>query len=232
MSDKQQKLHKQQEEYIVQPEETAHVNSSSGRTFTEFMRQRKFALLFIFFILLMIAAVSVRLHNPMQQQPTGIKKTVITQKLVKRSRDLGLIYRGLTGKAIDVTTGKIVKAARIFSLNDNAVYLEVDLNNAPKGLVINVLRYKGGKYVSNDEITVSATNTQNVLFSWKINASLAKLRDGNWKAVTYANGILAKRFTYIISAGNVFSVYPDQPISVSDPDYRLRNVLAARNQNH
>ncbi len=179
--------------------------------------------------LLILAAVVVGLVVYQQfLKPKARVKTVIMNKqvLVKRSKSPGIIQRGLTGKAIDVNTGKIVTAARVFSGDDKTVYLELDLQSPPKGTVIDYIRYKDGKYVDHGEVTLEKTDTQNVLFNWTINKLLASAREGNWKVATYTNGILEKRIAYSIEKSKVTSVYPEETISANDSDYRLSKVLA------
>ncbi len=75
-------------------------------------------------------------------KPKPKVKTVTVQKevLQKRSKTPGIIERGLTGKAVDVNTGKIVTAARVFSSTDNTVYLELDLNTPPLGTLLDYIR--------------------------------------------------------------------------------------------
>jgi hypothetical protein len=154
-------------------------------------------------------------------------KTVIIKKqvLIRRSHDLGFIYRGLTGKAIDVNTGKIVLAARIFSVNDATVYLELDLQTPPKGTLVDYIRYKDGRYVDHGEVIVATSNTKNMLFNWTINKLLAGITNGSWKVATYTNGILAKRILYEVKNNKVSYVYPDKRILSTDPDYSLSTTL-------
>jgi hypothetical protein len=155
-------------------------------------------------------------------------KTVMVTKqiVVKRSKDLGLIYRALTGKAIDVNTGKIVTAARLFSLNDKNIYLELDLNTPPKGTVIDYIRYKNGKYVDHGEVTITTGTTKNLLFNWSISNLLANLTEGKWKVATYTNGVLAKRVLYEVKNNRVSRVYEDSSISSNDSDYSLSKSFA------
>lgn len=156
------------------------------------------------------------------------KKTVTIEKqvLVRRSIDPEIIKRELTGKAIDVNTGKIVLAARIFTLNDSTVYLELDVLHPPVGTLVDYIRYKNGRYVDNGEITISNQKTKNLLFSWSINKLLVGLTDGNWRIATYTNGILAKRVNYQIKNNKVAKIYPDVGIHSTDSDYSLQNSLA------
>lgn len=197
-------------------------DSSVGLTPPSPLFQHKFLLLFL---LLAAIALGVMIYKQLAKPKV---KTIMVNKQVlqKRSKDLGFITRGLTGKAVDVNTGKIVKAARIFSSNDKTVYLEIDLNLAPQGTVIDYIRYKNGRYVDHGEITLSKSNIQNVLFNWIINNLLSNARSGKWRAATYANGILSKRIDYEITGNKVSYIYPEEPIRTTDPDYRLNDVVA------
>src|SRR5258708_2642464 len=172
--------------------------------------KNKFMFLFSVFVFILVGAVVMKTFNPFQKQPATVKKTVIKQVLMKRSIDKGIVNRGLTGKNIDVSTGKIIAAARIFSPTDKTVYLELDFTNAPKGLVIDYIRYRDGRYVDHGEVALAKANTNNLLFTWTINQLLSGIRDGNWKVATYTDGILAKRIAYEIKKDKVASVYPDR----------------------
>ncbi len=188
--------------------------------------QKKIHILFVILILITAGTIGVKMYTPFQKQPQVVKKTVIKQVLVKRSKDTGIIDRGLTGKAIDVNTGKILAAARVFSTKDKTVYLELDFNNAPKGTVIDYIRYKKGRFVDHGEIVISKDNTQNALFNWSINNLLANIVEGQWRIATYANGILAKRINYEIKNDQVGSVF-DEEVKPTDPDYKLTTVIAS-----
>lgn len=207
-------------------EDSSYKKHSSPQT-TKQLFQGKFIAVFVFGLLMIILIGLVLLKTQeTQKQQTTVKKITINQQILqKRSKDLGFIQRGLTGKAVDVNTGKVVKAARIFSLDDKVVYLELDLNTAPKGTVIDYLRYKDGRYVDHGEVTLEKADIKNMLFNWTINALLAHVRDGKWKIATYTNGILAKRIAYEVQNNKVGYVYPDEKISPSDPDYQLTHVL-------
>lgn len=186
--------------------------------------KRKFVLLFIALLLLVGGLL---IYKQISQLFLRRTVTVNKQVLQKRSKDLGYVQRALTGKAIDVNTGKIVKAARIFTMDDKTVYLELDFNAAPKGTVIDYIRYKNGRYVDHGEVTLIKANTKNVLFNWVINNLLSNARAGKWRVATYANGILTKRITYEVSKDNKVSyVYPDEEIHSTDSDYQLGSAVA------
>lgn len=212
----------------IQKQKIHTENEKLKSGFTNMLSQRKFALLFILMIIVVIGLFFAKTYRFQPKTPTVIKKTVMKQMLVTRSKDKGVLIRGLTGKAFDVNTGKVVKAARIFSLDDKSIYLELDFNNAPKGLVIDYLRYKDGKYVDHGEITIAKDNTQNTLFNWTVNNLMANLRNGKWRIVTYTNGILAKRFIYLVKSNKVSYVYPDLPIKPTDPDYKLADIIVQK----
>ncbi len=185
----------------------------------------KFILVFVFLIAIVVILIGFKTYQ--QQHKQQVKTITVTkQVLQKRSKDIGFVQRALTGKAVDVNTGKIIQAARIFTLDDKTVYLELDLDKAPKGTLIDYIRYKGGRYVDHGEIKITKANTSNVLFSWIIAKLLGTSHDGKWKIATYTNGILAKRVTYEIKGNKVSSVQYDEPLSQKDPEYRLSSALS------
>lgn len=187
--------------------------------------QRFFANKFLL-VLILLAVVITSLVLFKNQGQHGVNTiTIKKQVLLRRSKDLGFIQRGLTGKAIDVNTGKIVLAARVFSLNDSTVYLELDLQQPPAGTLIDYIRYKNGRYVDNGEISVANAGTKNMLFKWQINKALSSLSNGNWKVATYTNGILAKRVLYVVNNNQVSYVNSSDKISPTDSDYKLTDSL-------
>ncbi len=163
-------------------------------------------------------------------QPQVKTVTVQKQVAVRRSKDPGFMSRGLTGKAVDVNTGKIVKAAKIFSPDDKVVYLEVDLVNAPKDTVIDIIRYKNGRYVDHGELKLAKDNVENVLFNWAMSNILTSRLAGNWKIATYTDGILAKRLLYTVANNKVSQVDSEKEVSSSDPDYQLTTALFTATQ--
>lgn len=178
----------------------------------------------IIIILVAVIAGLVGLKTYQQLKPVVKQVTVNRQVLQKRSKSLGYVNRALTGKAIDIATGKVVQAARIFTPDDKKIYLEVDLNQAQKGTIIDCLRYKNGKYVDLTEVTLQNGDIKNILFNWIITKLLSANRDGSWRVNVYAKGILEKRILYEIKDNKVSYVYPDQPVSTNDSDYRLPSV--------
>src|SRR5215469_16240312 len=121
------------------------ITKNKVRTIKKNIRKNYFYLFFITILVVIISAFIVKESN-LFGNPKVIK-TVIKQTLVRRSVDQGFINNALTGRAVDVNTGKIVQAARIFSPNDRKVYLELDLNLPPVGTVVDYIRYKDGRYV-------------------------------------------------------------------------------------
>lgn len=185
---------------------------------------KKFALVFVMFLIVIGGLISYQRSKNVK--PPVRTMVVNRQYLQKRSRVLGIITRGLTGNSIDVNTGKIVKAARIFTPTDKKVYLELDLNNAPIGTIIDVIRYRGGRYVNHEELVLSKSTIQNVLFAWIISSLNTTTYNGNWKAATYENGILSKRVSYMITNSKLSSASEDK-VESNDPDFKLSRVLAA-----
>jgi len=215
------------------PSNEQNLESVSSSSFFNITRVRKFFQnRFTIVVILIIAVVGLVSYKQLGISKQQVKTiTIKKQVLFRRSKTPGLISRGITGKAIDVNTGKIVIAARIFTLNDNTVYLELDLQNPPKGTLIDYIRYKEGRYVDHGEITVQRIDTKDVLFNWTINKLLAGVTNGNWKIATYTNGILAKRFLYKITDNKVSYIYPEQKILTLDPDYQLAKSLTSTNEN-
>jgi len=189
---------------------------------------KKFAIALVLLIAVVVGLAVYKQVNKPQVKTVTVKKQVV----VRRSKDLGLIARGLTGKAVDINTGKIVKAARIFSLDDKAVYLQLDLQNAPKGTVIDYIRYKNGRYVDHGELSLAKNDIKSVLFNWSISNLLANLTEGKWKIATYSNGILAKRILYEVSGNKVSYVYPENPVNPGDSDYSLQSALIVASKNN
>ncbi len=210
----------------TQPEEKdiQTIQHQQKRHIKDVVSQKKFYILFVVLILITVGAVAVKMYQASKQE-TAVPKTVIKQVLVKRSKDNSIIDKGLTGKAVDVNTGKIIAAARVFSTQDKTVYLELDFNEgAPKGTVIDYIRYKKGRYVDHGEIIIPKDNTSIALFNWSINNLLANLIEGQWRIATYANGILAKRINYEIKNSKVAAV-KDESVNPDDPDYSLKSTL-------
>lgn len=184
-------------------------------------------ILLVGLILIIVIATMVSISMFQSFKKPQVKKVSITKQVIKkRSKDSGIISRALTGKEIDLKTGKILTAARIFSQSDKTVYLELDLSNPPTGTLIDYIRYKEEKYVDHGEITIQDPSTDNVLFKW-INTKniFDTTREGKWRVATYTNGILAKKIEYGI-INNKVSWIKTQTIKNTDPDYRLSGALS------
>lgn len=176
----------------------------------------------------LVLLISSLLFYQQTSKPKIHPITIKTQLLVRRSMNLNEIKRSLTGKAIDVNTGKVVKAARIFSSRDDkTVYMELDLQNNKKGLVIDYIRYKGGRFVDHGEIILGKDNIQTVLFNWTINNLVSKLTEGQWKVATYTNGVLANRILYSVTSTGQVGYVTSQAVTPNAPDYNLSNALIA-----
>lgn len=158
------------------------------------------------------------------------KKVVMKQEIVRRSSILGIILKATTAKAIDVNTGKIIRATRIFSLNDKTIYLALGLNNAKMGTYIDYIRYLNGRYVDHGNVKIVKDATNNITFSWTNIKSLGSVNDGKWKIATYTNGILEKRVSYVVKKDQVSKVYQDEPILSSDLDFQLTHTIALLHQ--
>jgi hypothetical protein len=203
------------EKHIEQPVPSRNANQLMSKKLWD----KKFIFIFIALIILLACLLLYKQFGKIKLPAKTI--TINRQVLQKRSKDLGYVYRGLTGKAVDVNTGKIVKAARIFSADDKTVYLEIDFNNAPKGTIIDYIRYKNGRYVDHGEVSLIKANTKNILFDWIINNLFSNVRNGKWRVATYTNGILAKRISYEVVGNKVSYVNSDDSINPSDSDYLL-----------
>ncbi len=151
-------------------------------------------------------------------------KNIVKDVLVRRSKIPNIITQATTAKVIDVKTGKVITAARVFTLNDKTVYLSLDLDSPTIGTRIDYIRYLSGRYVDHAGVKIVKPNTSLLNFSWAIIRSLGSLNEGGYKVATYTNGILEKRITYVIEKNKVASVSVDDTISSSDPDYRLSLV--------
>lgn len=187
----------------------------------------KFFLALILLILVTGALIGYKTYRlitlSQQQQQT---KVVMQQQLVRRSKISGVIVRATTAKAIDVKTGKVIQAARIFSINDKTIYLTLDLNSAKIGTNIDYIRYLNGRYVDHGNVKTTTDGANNISFSWTNSKPLGSITDGKWKIATYTNGILEKRVTYLVKKNQITQIYPDNPVYSSDHDYHLGNSLA------
>lgn len=186
----------------------------------------KFGIVFILLVIVTFGLIGYRTYQQNKAQKQIAKKTVVKQVLVRRSKIPNIITRVTTAKAIDVKTGKVITAARIFSFSDKTIYLALDLNNAKSGTHIDYIRYLNGRYVDHGNIKIVKDLTNNINFSWTNTRSLGSVTDGKWKIATYTNGILEKRVNYLVQKNQVSYVYPDESISLSDADYQLNKTIA------
>lgn len=213
---------KKKGEELVVP--SVHKSTASKGLLSKAPLPGKFAVILGVLILLVASLIFYQQMSKLKTHTITVK----TQLLVRRSINLNEIKRGLTGKAIDVSTGKVVKAARIFSSHDDkTVYMELDLQNNKKGLIIDYIRYKGGRFVDHGEIILGKDNIQTVLFNWTINNVLFKLTEGQWKVATYTNGVLANRILYSVTSTGKVGYVNSQVITPNDPDYHLSSALIA-----
>jgi len=182
-------------------------------------------------IILLIALVGgligYKTYQQIQSQKQAEKKTVVKQALVRRSKIPNVIVTATTAKAIDVKTGKVITAARVFSLDDKTVYLALDLDSAKIGTSIDYIRYLNGRYVDHGNSKLSQDLISNISFSWTNSRSLGSLTEGKWKIATYTNGILEKRVSYVVQKDKISQVQVEEPI-LADSDLKLINALALK----
>lgn len=182
-------------------------------------------------IILLVAIVAALLIYKTYQQfkaNQSEKKTVVKQVIVRRSKIPNVIVTATTAKAIDVKTGKVITAARLFTLDDKIVYLALDLDSAKSGTNIDYIRYLNGRYVDHGNAKLTKDLTDNINFSWTNNRALGSVLEGKWKIATYTNGILEKRVNYVVQKNQVTQVQIEDP-SLADSDYTLTNVLGLQN---
>ncbi len=180
----------------------------------------------LFLVLATGSFVAFRSYQQWQQQKTK-QQPLVKQVLVRRSKSLNVITQAITAKAIDVNTGKVITAARVFSTSDKTVYLSLDLDNPAIGTRIDYIRYLFGRYVDHGSIKVDRPKTSNLAFSWVVTKPLGSRPDGQYKVATYTNGILEKRVSYTIEKAKLsFVSVDDSEVSSNDPDYRLAIALA------
>lgn len=188
--------------------------------------EKKLILVFILFLLLTIGLVGYKTYKQsVAQNISATKKTTIKQAIVRRSKILGVIIKATTAKAIDVKTGKVIQAVRIFSLNDKTIYLVLDLNSAKTGTYIDYIRYLNGRYVDHGNARITKDATNNIAFNWTNIKSLGSVGDGKWKIATYTNGILEKRVSYLVKNNAISYVFPNEFVSREDSDYDLNNTI-------
>ncbi len=182
-------------------------------------------------IILLVTLVGVLVGYKSYQQIKSAKeaekKTVVKQVVLRRSKIPNVIVQATTAKAIDVKTGKVITAARVFSLNDKTVFLALDLDSAKSGTNIDYIRYLNGRYVDHGNSKLSKDLVDNISFSWTNSRSLGSLIEGKWKIATYTNGILEKRVTYEVQKDKISQVEVEEP-DLADSDLKLTNALALK----
>lgn len=183
--------------------------------------------LIILLVLVVAGLVGYKTYQQLQSQKQAGQKTVVKQVLVRRSKIPNVIVAATTAKAIDVKTGKVIAAARIFSLNDKTVYLVLDLDNAKSGTNIDYIRYLNGRYVDHGNSKLPKDAIDNISFSWINNRSLGSVLEGKWKIATYTNGILEKRVSYVVQKDKISQVQIEDS-TLADSDYRLSNALVSK----
>lgn len=185
--------------------------------------QSKFTMAFVILVLVATGILGYKAYQQTQNQIS--KKTVVKQVLVRRSKIPNIIVKATTAKAIDVKTGKVITAARVFSFNDKTVYLALDLNSAKSGTFIDYIRYLNGRYVDHGNVKITKNGTNNLTFNWTNTKPLGSVGDGKWKIATYSNGILEKRVNYTVAKSQVRNVEEELVLS-SDSDYRLNHAIS------
>lgn len=155
------------------------------------------------------------------------KKTVVKQVIVRRSKIPNTIVQATTAKAIDIKTGKVITAARVFSLDDKTVFLALDLDKPKSGTNIDYIRYLNGRYVDHGNSKLNKSLVENISFSWTNSRSLGSVIEGKWKVATYTNGILEKRVSYVVQKDKISQVEVEEPV-LADADYRLNDALALK----
>ncbi len=192
-------------------------------------KQKGIALPIIILLITIVGGlVAYKTYQQIKPNQQPAQKTVVKQVVVRRSKIPNVIVTATTAKAIDVKTGKVITAARVFTLNDKTVYLALDLDSAKSGTNIDYIRYLNGRYVDHGNAKLSKDATDNINFSWTNNRSLGSILDGKWKIATYTNGVLEKRVSYVVQKNEVSQVWVEEP-SLADSDYKLSKTLSFRN---
>ncbi len=196
--------------------------------FTGTNSQKGFAIPLIILLVVVVGGlVGFKAYQQYQVQKQGAsKKTVVQQVVVRRSKIPNVIAKATTAQAIDVKTGKVITAARVFSSNDKTVYLALDLDSAKTGTNIDYIRYLNGRYVDHGNTKLTKDLIANISFSWTNIKPIGSVTDGNWKIATYTNGILEKRVNYTVKKNEVAAVYIEDSVEASDSDYQLIKTIA------
>lgn len=166
--------------------------------------------IFILLILIVAGLLGYKTYRQIQTQKQAEKKTVVKQVIVRRSKIPNVIVSATTAKAIDIKTGKVITAARLFTGSDKTIYLALDLDSAKAGTNIDYIRYLNGRYVDHGNAKLSKDLTDNINFSWTNTRQLGSVAEGNWKIATYTNGVLEKRVSYVVQKGNISQVQVEE----------------------
>lgn len=183
--------------------------------------QSRYAAIFIVLLLAGVGLIGYKTYQETQNKLA--KKTVVKQVIVRRSKIPNIIVKATTAKAIDVKTGKVITASRVFSLADKTVYLALDLDSPKIGTSIDYIRYLNGRYVDHGNVKIARAGTKNLNFNWTNTKPLGSVGDGKWKIATYSNGILEKRVTYTVTKGQVRDVH-EELVLATDLNYKLPAV--------
>ncbi len=207
---------------MIQAKVKTQDNKKKIMTHSELIKE--IVLIFGIFIALLIGAVIFFTYR--NSHPSK-KVTLMKESLVRRSKVPNVIIKATTAKAVDVSTGKVVRAARIFSsVNDKTIYLGLDLHAPKIGTRIDYVRYLNDRYVDHGSIEVTKNGTGYLIFSWTtINGYLGVRPDGKYKVSTYTDGILEKRVLYTVTHEKISSVEEDNQVSINDSDFLLAKIL-------
>ncbi len=208
-------------QHIQEPEKKMDV--PSGFNVRSFFTGR-FSVALIALVVVTIVLIGFETYSKQKKQAQVVKKTVQKQEIVRRSKIPNTILAATTAKIIDVKTGKVIKAARIFSVDDKTIYLALDLNKPDAGTRIDYIRYVNGRYVDHGSVKLAKANVNNLVFDWTTTNILGSRPEGKYKVATYTNGILEKRISYTVTKNKVSQVSEEQ-IATTDPDYTLARLL-------
>lgn len=191
-------------------------------------KQKGIALPIIILLVVLVGGlIGYKTYQQIQSQKQAEKKTVVKQVIVRRSKIPNVIVQATTAKAIDVKTGKVITAARVFSTVDKTVYLALDLDKPKSGTNIDYIRYLNGRYVDHGNSKLTKDLVENISFSWTNSRSLGSVIEGKWKIATYTNGILEKRVSYVVQKDKISQIQVEEPV-LADSDFKLNNALALK----
>ncbi len=192
------------------------------------MNQKGIALPVIILLIAIVAGLlGYKTYQQFKSTQQAQKQTVVKQVIVRRSKIPNTIVQATTAKAIDVKTGKVITAARVFTLDDKKVYLALDLDSAKSGTNIDYIRYLNGRYVDHGNSKLNKDLVSNISFVWTNSRSLGSVIEGKWKIATYTNGILEKRVNYEVQKDKISQIKVEEPL-FADADYKLSNAVALK----